>query len=361
MNHETNTARMLDVLRGLGNVAERQAEVDAICSSGTVLPISDMSLHGCDLSGLHLTRVPMHRIDLRDVTAHGTAFSSMFGCAMDRIDASGAHFTRLERCSLRGARLLEARLGARMSTCDFAMSDLRRATILSNTHNIQPYYYANVFSGANLCELDAAGSYLAKTRFDSAILTNARLSRADLSGCILDDARLDGANLIRADLRGTMLRQTIFDRAIVTKDQKAAIVVACSPHMTCPQVVSLGSSLCMRDLVHKIDLLSEFRIVWEYQHSRLPRREKLVLWKDAAGPPASGIGAFTSDTRECIRAYPVNNAQPLINALQDIAADYADWTLDEKSLHVEEGALLADHIASDLFRSILLAMSADVR
>jgi uncharacterized protein YjbI with pentapeptide repeats/tetratricopeptide (TPR) repeat protein len=143
---------------------------------------------------------------------------------LEGIDLVGADLSAvyLWRKRMRYARMDRTRLvGADLRACDLAHAslrdaDLRRADLRDATLE------AAVLDGADLSDAEVAGGRLTDARLVRATLTGVRLgglapsARVDLSGAVLDDARLSGVHLPevrasfvsarRADATGTVLR-----------------------------------------------------------------------------------------------------------------------------------------------------------
>jgi uncharacterized protein YjbI with pentapeptide repeats len=130
-------------------------------------------LVGADLRWIYMREGKFPRANTRD--------SNLSEASLQRANLSGAN---LRRVDLRGAKLYEANL----SGASPWEADLR---------------------GANCHEADFSGVYLHLTDLRNAVLWQARLCRADLSGTKLSGAYLNDADLSEADLRETDLEDVL--------------------------------------------------------------------------------------------------------------------------------------------------------
>jgi uncharacterized protein YjbI with pentapeptide repeats len=141
---------------------------------------SGVAFQGANLSGGVFRKAKLHAVELGKVDARGANFSG-----------SGLRFGNLE-------------------AADFSGADL--------SASYSPFVYARgaVFRGANLSPTNLFGSDLRDTNLRDAKLRGAALAFADLRGARLDGADLTGAYLIGALLEGASLDDVTFDMTDVS-------------------------------------------------------------------------------------------------------------------------------------------------
>ncbi|MGW4330008.1 pentapeptide repeat-containing protein [Nocardia sp. NPDC004573] len=147
----------------------------------TTIRLNQVSLPGCNLSGLDLAGLNLHSTNLT-------------GAFLTQANLNGAY---LGGAKLVGAELNFAKLrGAKLYTADLNGANLEYATL----------------TGAELANANLVGAKLRGAKLVNADLSHANLTGADLNGvdltganlytANLTDANLAGANVIRANLTG---------------------------------------------------------------------------------------------------------------------------------------------------------------
>lgn len=319
---------LLQTLRTCSSRTRRQRAIDAACK-GKDQVLRGVSLAGCNLTGLHLVRMEMHDADLRGAVCSATTLPPLVGCNLDGLRAPECFFTRLERCTLRGAALAGGSLGGRIVDCDFMGADLRVTRL--------PWYSTvsgSRFAEADLRGLDAAGARLTSSDFSGAALASARLSRVTLDGSRFHGADLSGANLARASLDGADLSGARLERCIITPEA-GEVLRRWNPAPGSGLVtVSPGAGRATEALAAAMRSLEEYNLRWRLASRCGLRDDMVLLWKCPIPPAGAGAGAFRHPSREPLRIYPSDNGITPLSVFNDLAADYADSTADPGSVSV---------------------------
>jgi uncharacterized protein YjbI with pentapeptide repeats len=353
-----STAKLLEVLRGSGDAAMRQAHIDRSASERDSVNLIGCDLTDCDLSGLFLVHVSMTNVDLRRSRCSGTSFGPLSDCLLDEVVGTGTRFCRMERCRMHRGSLDGPRIGARISECDFSESSLRCGILGifgQKEEGIDSHFYSNSFARTKLFGFDAAGAFLAGSRFEGAQLDCARLSRSDLAGCTFDSARASNSNLAGAMGEGSTFLDADIQNCFVTPELAAIIretkpVAAHGLSVQSPWIDARASEL--QELLWRA---REYRISWECTHPVLNQRHKIYLSKDEGDLARPSIGVFQCETRECIRFYwgePV----PLAELLALVSDDYLGWVLDATSLRVVIAATENNVHINETLRGMLADM-----
>lgn len=352
------TTELLEVLRGGGDVTRRQAAIDRSANERDPVDLIDCDLTACDLSGLFLVHVSMTNADLRRCRCDGTSFGPLTSCVLDEVVGTGSRFCRLERCRIHHASLDSLRLGARISECDFSGSSLRCGIlgILGQKEEaIDSHFISNSFARANLFGFDAAGAFLVGSRFEGARIDYARLSRADLSGCKFDSARVTNSNLVGTRAREATFHDAEIENCFVTPEL-ATIFRATKP-TAAPGLSILPPWIDARaaELQELLERTREYRISWECTHPVLNQRHKLFLSRDEGDLSRPSIGVFQLETRECIRFY-WGEAVPLAGLLAFVADDYLGWGLDATSIRITTTAIEIKSLINETLQGMLANM-----
>jgi len=157
-----------------------------------------------DLSGADLTRLQLHKRNLRGADLHEANLSgiNLPGADFRRADLSGA---KLSGANLRGTKMSEAKLdGADLSEGDLDGADLSRASL----------------NGASLIRAKLVNTKLAKANLNKANVRVAEVFFANMEGANLEDAdfsysSLVGTNLTDANMTGIKLYGTSRDDWII--------------------------------------------------------------------------------------------------------------------------------------------------
>lgn len=184
------------------------AELDSTNLSGAVLPGANL-LHA-ELDSTNLSKAVLRR-------------DTLSGADLDSVDLSGAD---LSRADLRGAEFSSSDtsfasstdldtvdlLGARLDSADFRHSNLSDANLSRTDLSAEIRLDGAKLDGANLrfANLDSVMLRDAK-------LPDAKLQSADLVEAKLNGANLDGAKLVDANLRGAELIEADLVKAILLK------------------------------------------------------------------------------------------------------------------------------------------------
>lgn len=343
-------AKRLNEARTLG---ARQRLLDGVRHEGGV--IENTSLKGCRLSGLRMTGLVMRNVDLCECACRAVVFPPMSGCSLRRADASDAFFPRIEKCQMQQAVLRRAVFAGWISHSVFDLADLRRARVWGFLPSDEYEFGHNRFIGSDMRNIDAAGARLTNTSFYQARLNNARLSRADLRGSLLAKADLSGANIIKVNLTGCVLRSARVEGSIMSSAQASVFTDRGALGMSKVQCRSrwIRSETIAR-LRDELKRSSEYRLACVFHHSKSGKNEKLLIWKDGRG--AQGIGVFEARTRVPLRTYPTPRRDSQGAAMMDVAADYADWTVQRDSASVEGESQQKRRILMEAFIHALEAM-----
>ncbi len=311
---------------------DRQRAIDRAFPIGSAAFIESASFRGHDLSGLSLTHISMSRVDWRGAKCDWTSFPCLSECTLDGIQAHNACFPRLERCSFRQAHLDGAKIGARITECDFAEALLPFAKLGHMPSAFTHEFRGNDFTRANLHGIDACGGFLAGASFGQSRLTNARLSRAILAGCNLRGADLSGANLCRSTLTLVDATDSVLDGCVLCPEQAAALLT--SRPTRAEGLIEMAPSSGPRtlELIGALDNLVGWRLDWRLVSTKAHPAEDIMLSKRTDGLHAS---AFRADSRVLVRLYPWEGPRELSTVLEDLAVDYADWRLQLGSISVE--------------------------
>ncbi|MFE5331317.1 pentapeptide repeat-containing protein [Embleya sp. NPDC056575] len=170
------------------------------------------NLRRADLTGTNLAAAYMRGADLRGAHLYGAnltganlSSANLTGANLRHADLRGAHLTGadLSHVNLRGAHLTGADLshvnlhGADLTDADLSRVRLRHADVI-----------VAVLSDAQLDCADLTGANLTHANLRGARLTRANLTRVNLSGADLRIADLTSADLTGTNLTGTNLSST---------------------------------------------------------------------------------------------------------------------------------------------------------
>ena len=184
--------------------------------------LSNASFRGADLSNANLSGANMYHADLNDDSGAGLAAAKLTGTDLSNADLSyadlsGVDLTAVANLSgvvLETARLHRANLvgvnlsGENLSNASFRGADLSNAN-LSGAN----MYHAdlNDDSGAGLAAAKLTGTDLSNANLSYANLSGVDLTAvANLSGVVLETARLHRANLVGVNLSGENLSNASF-------------------------------------------------------------------------------------------------------------------------------------------------------
>jgi uncharacterized protein YjbI with pentapeptide repeats/energy-coupling factor transporter ATP-binding protein EcfA2 len=191
--------------------------------------LANANLYLADFSGADLSRA-----DLRNATANLASFrrAKLCGAVMEPIRAIGADFTEadltgvfavtarldcanLEGVDLTGARLSGANLvGANLNGARFIDMSLATA-LLSGTTKDGTHGPTGVASleGATFHHVNLMGACMTGMRMRDARWSEVNFSRAEMSGCDLEDLEIAGAVFRSTMLRGALLTGTVMPQA----------------------------------------------------------------------------------------------------------------------------------------------------
>ncbi|MFM0516239.1 MULTISPECIES: DUF2169 domain-containing protein [Caballeronia] len=199
------------------------AVLDKTSFAGSRLADADFTralLHGADLSETDLQRA---RFTQSSAAASTFAKADLRGAQLADADFTGADCSasKLNEADLRGAIFDRSKLaGADLSACRAQHASFTDAD-LSGAKFIGADLVAASFSGSRLAGSDFSAAACRQAEFygaqaQQAVFTDADLSqsRADAKTCF-DDARFTRARLVRAAWDGVQLRRASFERAVI--------------------------------------------------------------------------------------------------------------------------------------------------
>lgn len=236
--------------RGVPDVEERLAEVEAALAAAgpderAELVLRALDCPGCDLSGVDLKRATLVGANLAGADLTGANLheamlrgADLSGAVLDDANLNGANLiqAQLVGASLKGAMMFEARFdGGNLNSADFtqaragnvqiAGADLTDAVLLAvdlrgSRLNDSVFNGADMrfswFHDAQLIRADLTGARLSDTIMVAANLSRADLTEADLYNAILTSADFRFANLTGADLSYTRLTYALMTDTVTT-------------------------------------------------------------------------------------------------------------------------------------------------
>lgn len=168
----------------------RLRDVDATGLDAAELTLLEAEVDGCSFSGAKLAKATLVEIDLRGNEFRGADLrdATLLRCELGGVDLTGADVS--------GARFVGACCldGALLTEARMDRANLRGASLVEADLSTAQLQHAD------LSECVLTSSNLAGIRGESV-----RMDKADLRQASLTDAELIGASLLHADLRGTML------------------------------------------------------------------------------------------------------------------------------------------------------------